>query len=60
MELVKSILGLLVCLTPILAIVVWLMVATRRAPCPHCKCGNEHNATTCAHCGRQLLPRQNT
>jgi len=60
MEVLKSILGLLVCLGPIVAIVIYLAWATRLPPCPNCKYGNRRKATTCSHCGEKLTPRQNT
>ena len=55
-ELLKSILGLFVCLGPIVAIVVWLILATRRIPCPRCHFGSRQNATICSHCGEKLPP----
>ena len=60
MEFLKSILSLLVCLGPLVAVVAWLILASRRPACPNCHYGNRRNATTCSHCGEQLTSRKTT
>jgi predicted amidophosphoribosyltransferase len=54
MDTLTSILGPLVLIGPLAAVVVWLMMATRRPSCPHCHYGVSRDATRCPHCGAKL------
>ena len=54
METLSSILGPLVLIGPLAAVVVWLMIATRRQSCPHCRYAVTRDDTRCPHCGAKL------
>lgn len=56
MEILKSIVGLVVCLGSVVGLIVYLAWATRLPACPKCQYGNRQSATTCSHCGEPLTP----
>ena len=49
-------LGLFICLGPIVAIIVVLALATRRSRCRNCEYAVSSKDTTCPHCGCSLTP----
>ncbi|MCU0960753.1 MAG: hypothetical protein MUF48_11670 [Pirellulaceae bacterium] len=51
MTALREILGVLLCLSPIVAIVLYLAWATRRHRCPHCQQVTREAAGRCEHCG---------
>jgi len=57
MAVITETLGLLACLAPIVAIVLYLIWLSRRPSCPECEYGVSRTATTCPHCGRNLEKR---
>jgi tRNA(Ile2) C34 agmatinyltransferase TiaS len=57
MTVFKEIVGLFVCLGPILAVVAWLVWATRKPSCPDCHHSVSPEHHECPECGRPL-PRQ--
>jgi hypothetical protein len=54
MEVLNSIFGLLICLSPVIVIIAFLIWATHMPACPKCHYGNNRDATTCSHCGEKL------
>ena len=54
MESLQTLIGPLVLIGPLAAVVIWLMIATRRPSCPHCKYGVSRDDTRCPRCGEKL------
>jgi rRNA maturation endonuclease Nob1 len=54
MTALRDILGVLICLSPILAIVIYLAWATRRHRCAQCHQVTRNTTGTCEHCGQPL------
>ncbi len=54
METLSMLLGPLVLIAPLAAVVIWLMIATRRPSCPGCKYAVSRDDTRCSHCGQKL------
>jgi hypothetical protein len=56
MDIFMEILGLLVCLGPIVGFVVFIVWVTHRPSCPSCHYGISRKDSTCPHCGCSLTP----
>lgn len=54
MESLSGLIGPLVLVGPLAAVVIWLMIATRRPSCPGCNYGVSRNDTRCPRCGQKL------
>ncbi len=54
MESLSMLIGPVLLIAPLAAVVIWLMVATRRPSCPKCSYGVSRGDTRCPRCGERL------
>ena len=52
MATIQELFGIFACIAPVVAIVVYMVWATRRARCPHCNNPLPLDSEKCEHCGQ--------
>jgi predicted amidophosphoribosyltransferase len=57
MEIVQYILGFFVCVGPLIALVAYMMWASRRPHCANCRRAVKSGDTVCRHCGQPLAEK---
>ncbi|QDU95493.1 hypothetical protein [Lignipirellula cremea] len=54
---IQELIGLFICITPLLLLGAYLVWASRRPNCPHCHYAVSPHAVDCRHCGQKIEPQ---